>query len=66
MKKYFNSFKGCVLMLLGMFVLASCESETWKEHYSTNQGGSGDVKTLAEELASLPNAKKFVETLKNT
>ena len=66
MKKYFKSFKGCVLTVLSLCLLASCESDTWKEHYSSKTDGTGEVKTLAAQLASIPQASKFVQVLKST
>lgn len=65
MKHKFNSLKKTVWLLSSVLVLASCESDAWKDHYQYNGGGT-PVKTLAETLSGNPDAEKFVQALKNT
>lgn len=68
MNKYFKPLFKSALAVMAMAFLASCESETWKDHYSYKSDSSEPVSSLAKTIESMQDesAKYFVETLKST
>ena len=66
MNKYIKLITKSVLGLMSVVVMASCESDTWKDHYSVHSDGNESVASLGKTIAAIPEASKFVETLKST
>lgn len=64
MNKYFNSLRKTVWVASAMLILASCESDAWKDHYSTDE--NVPTKNLAETIESTEGAENFVQALKTT
>ena len=68
MNKYFKPLIKSVLAVVAMTVLASCESELWKDHYSYKSDSSEPVSTLATTIEKIQDqsAQNFVKALKST
>ena len=68
MNKYFKTLIKSVSVAVTVLVLACCESETWKDHYSYRSDSSEPVSSLSQTIEKMddPAAQYFVETLKNT
>lgn len=66
MNKYFKLITGSVLTLASVVAMVSCESDTWKDHYSVKSDGDEAVASLGQTIARIPEAAKFVEALKST
>ena len=66
MNKYFKLITESVLTLASVMVMVSCESDTWKDHYSVKSEGDEAVASLGQTIARMPEAEKFVEALKST
>ncbi len=63
MNKY-RLLKKTAWAALAVLALASCKSEVWKEHYSTND--DVPTMTLAQTIESMPEYSNFVKALKST
>ena len=66
MNKYFKLITKSVLALASVVAMVSCESDTWKDHYSVKSDGNESVASLGQTIASIPEAEKFVAALKST
>ena len=66
MNKYFKVITKSVLALASVMIAVSCESDTWKDHYSVKSDGNESIASLAETIDRIPEAKNFVEALKST
>ena len=66
MNKYFKLITWSALTLASVMALVSCESDTWKDHYSVKSDGDGAVASLGQTIANIPEAEKFVQALKST
>ncbi len=66
MNKYFKLITESVLTLASVMVVVSCESDTWKDHYSVKSDGNEAVASLGQTISNIPEAEKFVAALKST
>ncbi|MBO7115380.1 MAG: hypothetical protein J6V95_09430 [Bacteroidaceae bacterium] len=66
MNKYIKLITKSVLGLMTVGVIVSCESDTWKDHYSVHSDGNESIESLGKTIASIPEASNFVEALKTT
>ena len=62
--KKFNLLRKAAWVVSAVLILSSCESDVWKEHYST--GDDVPTKNLAETIESMPEYSNFVKALKTT
>lgn len=62
--KKFNLLRKAAWVTSAVLILSSCESDVWKEHYST--GDDVPTKNLAETIESMPEYSNFVKALKTT
>lgn len=61
---YNRLLKKTAWVAVAVLALASCKSDVWKEHYSTNS--DIPTMTLAQTIESMPQYSKFVQALKTT
>ena len=66
MKNYFKKLTRSVWVVSAILVLASCESDVWKDHYSYKSDSNAPVSSLAETIESIPGSANFVKALKTT
>ena len=66
MNRYFKPLIKSVLAVVCASVLASCESDVWKDHYSYKSDGNEAVSSLARTIESLPGTEDFVDVLRTT
>ena len=66
MKYNFKMLQRFVGVALSVFILASCESDVWKDHYSYKSDSNNPVSTLAETIENTAGSANFVKALKTT
>lgn len=66
MNKYFKLITKSVLALASVMIAVSCESDTWKDHYSVKSDGNESISSLAETIGRIPEAEQFVQALQTT
>ena len=66
MKNYFKKLTRSVWVVSAILVLASCESDVWKDHYNYKSDSNAPVSSLAETIESIPGSANFVKALKTT
>ena len=64
--KQFKSLMKSFLGVMAVLAVVSCESDTWKDHYSFRSDSNDPTGSLAQTLNDMPEAAKFVQALRTT
>ena len=64
--KHFKPLMKSFLGVMAVLAMVSCQSDTWKDHYSFRSEGSDPVGSLAQTIKDIPEAAKFVKALETT